>query len=89
MTGRYRFESYTGYKGVTRYFTLLKTNQMERVRTILTSLLILFMFIVAANLLTILLYKAYLNVPIIFYVVSAVMCFFLFCIIVAIADDHN
>jgi hypothetical protein len=62
---------------------------MNKIRTILTSLLILFMFIVAANLLTILLYKAYLHVPFIFYVVSAVMCFFLFCIIVAIVDDHN
>jgi hypothetical protein len=62
---------------------------MEKIRTILTSLLILFIFIVASNLLTILLYKAYLNVPFIFYIVSAVMCFFLFAIIVAIISDNN
>ena len=62
---------------------------MKSVRTILTSLLILFMFIVASNYLTILLYAAYLHVPFVFHVVSAVMCFFLFCIIVAIISDSD
>lgn len=62
---------------------------MKKIRNILTSLLILFIFIVASNFLTILLYGAYLIAPIVFYILSAVVCFILFAIILSLVADSD
>lgn len=63
--------------------------QMKKLLKLLGAIGIFFIFIFAANFLTILLYKAYLDVPIIFYVVSAVMCYILFAIIITVAFDGD